>query len=73
MQSSAKETRAKLLSVLEELPDAHSGASRTEFTLEEDEALLQYWTVKRKADVARAIGHCINACRERYNELVEGQ
>ena len=63
----------ELMERLQALPDAHAGAARTEFTLEEDEALVQYWMVKRKADVAKAIGHCLNACRERYNELVEGK
>jgi len=73
MQSSANVTKAELFAVLEELPDSHAGAQRCGFTLEEDEALLQYWMVKRKADVAKAIGHCLNACRDRYNELVEGR
>jgi len=71
MQSSAKTTKAELFAVLDDMPDSKMGNRRAVFTPEEDEALLAYWPVKRKTDVAKAVGHCINACRDRYNELVE--
>jgi len=61
------------LAALEVLPDARRGAPSREWTSEEDAALLKYWPVKRKPDVAKTLGRGEHQCRERYEELTRGK
>jgi len=63
------ELSPELLAAFESLQDSHPGARQHEWTKEEDASLLRYWTVKRKADVAKVLGLHDGLCRERYKAL----
>ena len=59
-----------LFQALSELP---SGLNKNRvWTKEEDEALLEFWPKKRKDDISRVLGVCVQNCRKRYLELTKG-
>lgn len=64
--------RPDIIKLLAELPDARTGAPPIAWTPELDAALLKFWPVKRKKDVAQILGRSVNVCRDRYQELIAG-
>jgi hypothetical protein len=65
------EIPAELWAKMDALPDVRWGGHRP-FTHEEDAALLAYWPVKVKLQVAKMLGRAESVCRKRYDELTEG-
>jgi len=51
------------------------GRNSRPFTPEEDAAILKYYQIKRKDDLAKVFGCCAETLRKRYNVLImrEGQ
>lgn len=60
---------SSLAATLESLPDVSGSFQWVTWTEEMDALLLKYWPVKRKIDVAEALGFSPNTCRARYRKL----
>ncbi len=58
------------LSALAALPEVGIGRHAPAFTPEENEALLKYWPIKSKSEVARILGVSEDTARKRYRELI---
>lgn len=61
---------ADLLKVISEVPDSRSAV---DWSPELDAAILEYYPVKHKAKLARALGMSEDRLRTRYRELTEGE
>lgn len=72
IEPSAPISREKI-ELLESLTNSDDKPWAARFSKEDDAILLKYWTVKKKADVARIIGYSQNTCRKRYRELTGGE
>ena len=64
------EISAEMLAQLEGVPDSHNGQIGRQFTAEEDAAILAYYPVKNKDELAAVFGCCAETLRKRYNKLV---
>ena len=43
------------------------------YSPEVDAAILEYWPIKRKEDLAKALGYGLTQVRKRYKELTDGE
>ena len=64
------EIPADLLAKLEGVADSHSGTIGRVFTAEEDAAILAYYPVKNKDELAAVFSCCAETLRKRYNKLI---
>jgi hypothetical protein len=60
-----------LFAKLTAIPNARWSGPRA-WTEDEDRALLSFWPIKIKAEVAKALGRAEHVCRRRFIELAEG-
>lgn len=59
----------EIMQKIESLPDARTGGREKEFTPWQDTVLLKYWNQKKQHDISKIVGHCVQSCRSRYQEL----
>ena len=60
-----------MLAALEGCQDSVGGRNGKQFTPVEDAAILKYYPLKRKEDLARVFHCCAETMRKRYNTLIE--
>ena len=68
----AVEIPPELLDQLNGCRDTVNGNVGRNWTTAEDAAILAFYRVKRKDELARVFGVCTETLRKRYNELTEG-
>ena len=65
------EISPEIMEAIEGCRDTSNGNHGRVFTPEEDAAILKYYNVKRKEDLARVFDVCAETLRKRYNKLTE--